>query len=96
MTTDRSALDVFLEMQAAMRALGLGCCEMCGAGMTAVEIPGDKLRAWMDHTPECPDADNFGVFILDAASVRAQPIRSNGELKALWAQAGAAVQAEND
>lgn len=62
-----SALNRFkkiVEAAEAAEAAGMPCCEDCGASMTAVELPNGNLRAWIDHTADCPEFPHAGVFTL--------------------------------
>jgi hypothetical protein len=57
-------LDYYKKMIAAAEAAGLGCCEDCGAGMTAVDLPGGVFRAFIDHAADCPQLPDAGVWTI--------------------------------
>jgi hypothetical protein len=95
MTDKRSAADILRYESAVAEAAypEKYCCEECGAGMTFVEAPGDKVRGWLEHTPDCSHVDTASVFTVDAASVRNQPVPSAAEIVAISAEAAAIVEA---
>jgi hypothetical protein len=82
-------LNAYKKMIAAAEAAGIGYCEDCGAGMTAVELPNGKFRAWIDHAADFPAALDAGVFVLTPPPVL--PEYSSDEIAAKVAAAKAAA-----
>ena len=90
----RSALAIFNQCRAVIEAADPeACCEECGAGITAVQVPGDKLHAWIDHTSDCSHVHTGGVIVIDSAAVRANIPPADGILPS-WAAAKASVEAQ--
>jgi hypothetical protein len=92
-TTMSETLDYFKKFWAATEAAGIGYCEHCGAEMTGVELPNGKIRAWIDHTADCPNALDAGVFTLTPPAVLREYTRD--EMAMMVAAAKAAVDAQN-